>query len=118
MSMGSWKKKRGTTYSKLGQVFVHPDDAAVLERCELVYYVLQAAPEDCLEKWIWTGSHRSVGRATKRQLLETVQEIWVCRGGQGPSQSEAITSATLATSGPLPPSDFVAAPDLNVAQFQ
>ncbi|CAE8587474.1 unnamed protein product [Polarella glacialis] len=133
--MGSWLTKRETRYSKSGQVLVHPDDAAVLERGELVQHVLQAAEKDWLDWRIWRRSvksaekdwldsldwrmwKRSVKKATKTKLLDLVQEIWVCRDGQGLSQSEAITSAAPATLGPLPPSGFVAAPDLNIAQFQ
>ncbi|CAE8627432.1 unnamed protein product [Polarella glacialis] len=60
--------------------------------------------------WIPMGSWPLAPRrrSTSQRVLQAV-----CRGGQGPSQSEASdfqTSATAAPPGPLPPSDFVAAP--------
>ncbi|CAE8650606.1 unnamed protein product [Polarella glacialis] len=115
--IGSWLIDLQAKPSKPESALVHPDDAAVLKKGELLEYVLQAAPKDLLLRRKFTST-RSCGKSA---LLEAVGEIWECRGGQGPSRSKASvsqTSASVLPPGPVPPSDFVAAPHLDVARFQ
>ncbi|CAE8586712.1 unnamed protein product [Polarella glacialis] len=103
-----------------GHLLLHPDEAAILKRVELRDYILQADSKD-LRLCRLLLRKKYFQRATRSELLKAVQEIWVWRGGQGPSQSEdsySQTSATVAPSGPVSPSGSVAAPHLNVAQFQ